>query len=65
MNAFTNAPAGTVGTLTVNGTAYQFLKLDDGTYAVEGGDWMVTNCRDEHHAMFAILDRIEELQARP
>lgn len=57
--------SGTVGELTVNGITYQTLRLDDGTYAVEGGDWAVTGCPNELAAMGAILDRVEELQNGP
>lgn len=65
LNPYTNAPAGTVGELTVNGTLYQLLKLDNGTFAAQGGDWAVTGCANEHQAMDAIITRVAQLQARP
>jgi hypothetical protein len=59
-----DAPAGAVWGIEINGTDYQALKLDDGTYAAMEplGDWAVTGLRDELAAMAAIIDRIEAHQ---
>ncbi|MFJ3306149.1 hypothetical protein ACIPSA_24065 [Streptomyces sp. NPDC086549] len=65
MNGYQEAPAGTVWEIVVNDTAYQVMKLDDGSYVVQGGEWVVGGCVNELAAMAAIIDREEARQEGP
>jgi hypothetical protein len=64
-NPFKYALPGDTFRTTVNGIDFQSLKLDDGSYAVRGGDWMTIGCPNEWSVMNAILERLEELQKGP
>ena len=61
-NPFQYAQPGDTFITSVNGIDFQSLKLDDGTYAVKGGDWTAVGCPNKLAVMGAILDRVEELQ---
>jgi hypothetical protein len=61
-NPFEYATPGDTFRTTVNGIDFQSLRLDDGSYAVSGGDWTAVGCPNEYAVMNAIMAHLEELQ---
>ncbi|WP_329301345.1 hypothetical protein OG410_25925 [Streptomyces sp. NBC_00659] len=64
MNRYQAGIPGDVWEFVLNDIRWQVLKMDDGTFMVQGGDFMFSGCADEYVAMRAIMVRLAALQGQ-